>query len=64
MGKRCGLECRMSKMSDRVMVVLAAASGWGDYRRAKKLAEKCDVIEQYALVDSFKEARARLLGVS
>ena len=52
----------MSKNAAKVIEMLAVASDSKQYQRAKRLAERCDVIEQYALVDSFKAARARIGG--
>ncbi len=44
------------------MMALAAASDGNTYRAAKRLVGACDRLNQLALVDSVREARARLLA--
>lgn len=45
-----------------IRIVLATASCAKDYRRAKRLAESLPTSEQFALVDDFIAARARIGG--
>lgn len=48
------------KVAEGVLVALAAATTPAQYYAARRLAEQCDELEQYALVDAFIEASNRL----
>lgn len=44
----------------KIIESLSRATTWDEYRAARKAAGRMDIVAQYAAVDSFLDARARI----